>query len=120
MPMHKQQPFQEAELQVRVSKHSQGAFYCSTYLRNSIVRGVHSLKALLSRDADSNVRSLDHTDVVRAVTNSERHRTKTVLDEPDDKSLLQRGHTTADDAAALRREAEQQLLVRVVGERLWR
>ena len=91
-----------------------------TYLRNRIIRRVDGLQTFLTRDTNTDIRSLDHTDVVGAVTNSECHRTETVLDEPDDESLLQWGHTTADDAAALRREAEQQLLVRVVGERLWK
>ena len=89
------------------------------HLCNGVVGRVDSLKTLFTRDTNTNVRRMNHTDVVGAVTNSKSHGTETILDEPDDKSFLQWRHTTADDTAALRREAEQQLLVRVVGERLW-
>lgn len=78
----------------------------NTYLSDGIVRRVDSLQALLSGDADSNVRSLDHANVVRAVTNGKRHGTNAILDQLDHKRLLEWGDTAADHALALHRESQ--------------
>ena len=90
----------------------------TTYLSDGIVGRVDSLQTLLARDADTNVRSLDHADIVRAVSNRERHRPEAILDEFHHKRLLERRHTAADHALALHREPQEQVLVLVVGQSL--
>ena len=69
---------------------------------------------LETRDTDANVRSLDHTDIIRAVADRERHRAHAVLDEPHDERLLQRRDAAAHHALALHREPQEQVLVLIV------
>ena len=61
---------------------------------------------------------MDHADVVCAVPDGERHSADALLDKLDDERLLKWGDTTADDALALHREPQQQVLVLIVCQRL--
>lgn len=45
----------------------------TTYLGDSIIRRVDGLQTFLSSDANSNVSSLDHADIVGPITYSEGH-----------------------------------------------
>lgn len=87
-------------------------------MRNCVVRRVDSLQTLLTGNADTDVRCLDHADVVGAVTNGERHRTDAFLDERDNQRFLQWGDTAADHALALHRELQQEVLVLLIRQRL--
>ena len=89
-PVHEQQPLEEAEL------------------RDRKVGGVDRLAALLARDADADVRLLDHADVVRAVADRERDGPAAALapHERDELALLRGGHAARDDRAAEARDAQ--------------
>lgn len=63
-------------------------------LRNGNVGRACGLETFNTRDTNANVRSLDHADVVGAVTDCEQNGLLVLLDELDDECLLQRGHTT--------------------------
>mmetsp|Transcript_3974 Transcript_3974/g.11312 ORF Transcript_3974/g.11312 Transcript_3974/m.11312 type:complete len:311 (+) Transcript_3974:1725-2657(+) len=86
--MHQQQRAQEPEL------------------RNRKVGRHHSLHALLARDADADVRLLDHADVVGAVADRQRH-VAVRLDERSHLRLLQRRHAAADARLALERRLQE-------------
>ena len=100
MPMHKQQPLQEAEL------------------RDGVVGRVHRLSTFFTRDTDTDVGGLNHGDVVGTVADGETHDAEAILDEVDDLRLLLGGYTTADDALAKNGEAQKRSAVLVVVEGL--
>ena len=79
--VHQQEPLQEPKLRERK------------------VRGHHSLHALLPRDADADVRRLDHAHVVGAVADGQRDLTA-VLDQLGHERLLQRGDAATHDGGA--------------------
>ena len=68
------------------------------------------LHALLSRDADADVRGLDHGDVVGAVADGERVHPQLLLDDAHDVRLLQRRRPAAQHRAAVRRQLQEQVL----------
>lgn len=69
-------------------------------LRDGDVRRPSGLETLDSRDSDSDVGSLDHGHVVRTVTDGEQDGGRVVLDELDDKGLLEGRDSAADDGLA--------------------
>ena len=93
MSVNKQQAFQESEL------------------RNRVVRRVDRLHTFLSGYTDANVRRLDHANVVRAVTNRERHGIEAVPDEVDHQCLLFRGHTATHDTLTQHCKTKKQVFV---------
>ena len=95
-----------------------GCMRADTYLRDRIVRRVDSLQTLFARNTDTDVRGLDHADVVRTVADRERHCADAILDELHDERLLERGHAAANDTLALHRKAQQKMLVLLVSQRL--
>lgn len=76
------------------------------------------MKTFFTRNTDTDISSLNHTDIVGTVSNCKRHDTQTILDQPHDEGLLERRHTAADDTLALHSETQEQLLVRLVTQRL--
>lgn len=78
-------------------------------LADGDVGGTRSLQAFVTRDADSDVRSLDHRDVVRTVADSEQDRLEVLLDKLDDESLLEGRDAAADNGLAHHGEFEERL-----------
>lgn len=60
------------------------------------------MKTFFSGNTNSDVGSLDHTDIVGTISDSETHDSKVVLDQANDLSLLQGRDSAADDGVALR------------------
>jgi len=90
----------------------------TTYLGDSIIGRVNSLQTFLTANADSNISSLDHADIIGTITDRECHCTEAVFDEFDNKSFLKRGDATANDAFASSPEVQQQSLALIVNKSL--
>eukprot|EP01137_Pigoraptor_chileana_P033307 Opistho-2@23993 len=83
-------------------------------LRNRIVRRPRRLQSLLSTDPHSDMCSLNHTDVIGAVANSECDRPRVIAHQPHNLRLLQRRHATTNDGTARVCETQKVLLDVVV------
>ena len=90
----------------------------NAYLRNGVVGRVDRLQTFFSRNTDSDIRSLDHTDIVGAVSDSKTHHSKVVLDQANNLGFLQGGNTAANDCVALGGEMQKQLFGRSICESL--
>ena len=65
-------------------------------------------------DTNTDMRSLDHADVVRTVANGQCHCAYALLNQFDNERFLQWRDTTANDALALHGELQQQMFVLII------
>ena len=68
-------------------------------MANGNIRTSGRLEAFDTTDSDTNMSSLDHTDVVGAITNGQQERLEIALDQLDDQGFLQGRHTTTKTSA---------------------
>lgn len=89
------------------------------YLSDSIVRRVDCLQTLLARDTNSDVGSLDHTDIICSITDRQTQGAKIIFDQSNDLSLLQRRYSAADDSVTLCRQVQEKFFGGLLRERLY-
>lgn len=74
---------------------------------DGIIGRIDGLQTFLTSNANSYISSLDHADIIGAITNRERHHVEGVFDQFDNKGLLKRGDTTANDSFTSSPEVQQ-------------
>jgi hypothetical protein len=89
-----------------------------TELADGVIRGHDGLAPLLTSDTNADIRLLNHSHVVGAVTNGKSHDIQTLPDHLDDSSLLSRAHSAAQNRPALFAKKEELPLQRIAQHQL--